>query len=69
MSLGKSGHIEVSVHSARWIPHLLTDEQKRVRVQTSKQLLIFFQSSTKGNLQYLLLETKHRCTISSQLGK
>ena len=31
--------LKVRKISARWIPHLLTDEQKRVRVQTTKQLL------------------------------
>ena len=27
---------------ARWIPHLLTDEQKRVRAETAKQLIKIF---------------------------
>lgn len=31
--------LKVSKISARWIPHLLTDEQKRTRVQMAKQLL------------------------------
>jgi hypothetical protein len=26
----------------RWIPHTLTDDQKRIRVQTAKQLLKMF---------------------------
>ena len=38
-------------------------------VQTDKQLLNIFQSSTKGNLQTVLLVTRHRCTSLNQLGK
>ena len=34
--------LKVRKISARWIPHILTDDQKRVRVQTAKQLLKMF---------------------------
>ena len=34
-------HLKVRKISARWVPHLLTDEQKRQRVKVAKKLLQF----------------------------
>ena len=34
--------LKVRKISARWIPHILTDDQKQVQVQTAKQLLKMF---------------------------
>lgn len=34
--------LKVRKISARWIPHILTDDQKKVRVQTAKRLLKMF---------------------------
>lgn len=42
--------------SARWIPHKLTDDKKRVRVQTAKQLLEMFLRF-KDNFQIFFLVT------------
>ena len=36
-------HLKVRKISARWVPHLLTDEQKRQRVKVAKKLLQMFQ--------------------------
>ena len=35
-------HLQVRKISARWVPHLLTDEQKRQRVKVAKKLLQMF---------------------------
>ena len=35
---------------ARWVPHLLTDEQNRQRVIVAKKLLQMFQTCVKSNL-------------------
>ena len=35
-------HLKVRKISARWVPHLLSDEQKRQRVKVAKQLLQMF---------------------------
>ena len=35
-------HLKVRNISARWVPHLLTDEQKRQRVKVAKKLLQMF---------------------------
>ena len=35
---------------ARWVPHLLTDEQNRQRVKVAKKLLQMFQTCDKSNL-------------------
>lgn len=43
---------------ARLIPHILADDQKRVRVQPAKQLVEMFPTSNQGQLQILLLMTK-----------
>ena len=42
-------HLKVRKISARWVPHLLTDEQKRQRVKVAKKLLQMFQM-TKSSL-------------------
>ena len=39
--------LKVTKISARWIPHLLTNEQKRTRVQMAKQLLKKYQKYQK----------------------
>ena len=43
-------HLKVRMISARWVPHLLTDEQKRQRVKVAKKLLQSFQNMTKSSL-------------------
>lgn len=40
-------HLKVRKISARWVPHLLTDEQKRKQVQVSRKLLQMFPKYDK----------------------
>ena len=40
-------HLKVRNISARWVPHLLTDEQKRQRVKVAKKLLQMFPKYDK----------------------
>jgi histone-lysine N-methyltransferase SETMAR len=40
-------HFKVRKISARWVPHLLTDEQKRQRVKVGKKLLQMFSKYDK----------------------
>ena len=40
-------HLKVRKISARWVPHLLTDEQKRQRVKVAKKLLQMFPEYDK----------------------
>ena len=40
-------HLKVRKISARWVPHLLTDEQKRQRVKVAKKLLQMFPKYNK----------------------
>ena len=40
-------HLKVRKIAARWVPHLLTDEQKRQRVKVAKKLLQMFPKSDK----------------------
>ena len=40
-------HLKVRKISARWVPHLLTDEQKRQRVKVAKKLLQMFPKYDK----------------------
>ena len=40
-------HLKVREISARWVPHLLTDEQKRQRVKVAKKLLQMFPKYDK----------------------
>ena len=40
-------HLKVRKISARWVPHLLTDEQKRQRVKVAKKLLQIFPKYDK----------------------
>ena len=40
-------HSKVRKISARWVPHLLTDEQKRLRVKVAKKLLQMFPKYDK----------------------
>ena len=40
-------HLRVRKISARWVPHLLTDEQKRQRVKVAKKLLQMFPKYDK----------------------
>ena len=40
-------HLKVRKISARWVPHLLTDEQKRQRVKLAKKLLQMFPKYDK----------------------
>ena len=40
-------HLKVRKISARWVPHLLTDEQKRQRVKMAKKLLQMFPKYDK----------------------
>ena len=43
-------HLKVRKISARWVPHLLTDEQKRQRVKVAKSCFKCFQNMTKSSL-------------------
>ena len=49
--------LKVTKISARWIPHLLTDEQKRTRVQMAKQLLKKYPKYQKKVFDSCLLYT------------
>ena len=40
-------HLKVGKIFARWVPHLLTDEQNRQRVKVAKKLLQMFQTCDK----------------------
>ena len=40
-------HLKVQKIFARWVPHLLTDEQNRQRVKVAKKLLQMFQTCYK----------------------
>ena len=40
-------HLKVRKKSVRWVPHLLTDEQKRQRVKVAKKLLQMFPKYDK----------------------
>ena len=40
-------HLKVGKIFARWVPHLLTDEQNRQRVKEAKKLLQMFQTCDK----------------------
>ena len=40
-------HLEVQNISARWVPHLLTDEQNRQRVLVAEKLFKMFQTYDK----------------------
>ena len=40
-------HLKVRKISAKWVPHLLTDEQKRQRVKEAKKLLQMFPKYDK----------------------
>ena len=46
-------HIKVRKKSARWVPHLLTDEQKRQRVKVAKSCFKYFQNMTTNSLPIL----------------
>ena len=43
-------HLKVRKVSARWVPHLLTDEQKRQRVKVAKNCFKCFLNMTKSSL-------------------
>ena len=43
-------HLKVRNISARWVPHLLTDEQNRQRVKLAKKLLQMFQTYDKKQI-------------------
>ena len=43
-------HLKVRKIFARWVPHLLTDEQNRQRVKVAKKLLQTFQTCDKSSL-------------------
>ena len=40
-------HLKVGKNFARWVPHLLTDEQNRQRVKVAEKLLQMFQTCDK----------------------
>ena len=40
-------HLKVQNNFARWVPHLLTDEQNRQRVLVAEKLLKMFQTYDK----------------------
>ena len=47
-------HLKVRKISARWVPHLLTDEQKRQRVKVAKKLLQMFRKYDKKRFANVL---------------
>ena len=47
-------HLKVRKISARWVPHLLTDEQKRQRVKVAKKLLQMFPKYDKKQFAYVV---------------
>ena len=51
--------------SARWVPHLLTDEQKEKRVKLSKNLFKKFKKCDKRKYVISLLVIKHGYIILS----
>ena len=55
-------HLKLENKNARWIPHLLTDEQKRSHVLNAKKLLKMFPKYSK-NLSIIL---RHGYTILNQ---
>ena len=50
-------HLKVRKISARWVPHLLTDEQKRQRVKVAKKLLQMFPKYDKKQFANVVTET------------
>lgn len=47
-------HLKVRKITARWIPHLLTDEQKRSRVQCARKILKMAKNLEKNNFSQLV---------------
>ena len=54
-------HLKVRKISARWVPHLLTDEQKRQRVKVAKKLLQMFPKYDKK--QFANVVTGHETLV------
>jgi hypothetical protein len=62
-------HLKVRKISAKWVPHLLIDEQNRQRVKVAKKLLQMFQNMTKNSLPMSSQVTKLGSIILSPLEK
>lgn len=50
--------------SATWIPHLFTHDKKWIQKRTAMQLLKMFFLFNQGQLQLLVIVTKHGFTIN-----
>ena len=59
-------HLKVRKISARWVPHLLTDEHKRQWVKRPKSCFKCFQTMTKSSLPILSQVMKPGSIILSQ---
>ena len=64
-----NSNLKVQNILVRWIPHLLTDEQKATCTNTKAIDKIVSKVQPKAICKLFLLETRHGCTILSQLGK
>ena len=58
-------HLKIRRISSRWMPHLLTDEQKRQRVKVAKKLLQMFQKYNKKQFANLVKGDKSGSIILS----
>lgn len=48
--------------SCRWIQHILTDDKKRIRLQTAKPLLKMFPKFNQRQFANIVMVTKHGFT-------
>ena len=53
-------HLKVGNIFARWVPHLLTDEQNRQGVKVAKKLLQMFQTYDKKQFANVVLGDENR---------
>ena len=53
-------HLKVQKIFARWVPHLLTDEQNRQRAKVTKKLLQTFQTCDKNQLANVVTGDENR---------
>ena len=59
-------HLKLGEMNARWISHLLTDEQKRSCVLNHKKLLKMFPEYSKNSFNNLVTGDETGCTILNQ---
>ena len=53
-------HLKVRNISARWVPHLLTDEQNRQQVKVAKKLLQMFKTYDKKQIANVVADDENR---------